>query len=757
MQQIGRIIRNPRHDPQEKGLVLDYSEGLQEDIWRNFLEYDKALTDYGVQTFNLATGTDWLAELFKNQPVLTYMKHRFRSALDLNKIDPRKDLRLPHMVNLRLVEKGFSLEKICELLEKAFEEDDRIFRRYDIDSTVIYLYITFDNSPLLERTFFIEPKLGVTYLHTLSSKSGPGGSRIKLLAYYDSSGYLPLEYQEVKLGKVMDSVKLKRLFSNHVRSCLTSVSLQNSNLGTIALRSRTITAGNIQDTVSAFDDHAQICNNVTGYSFEKNIITKKDERLRRYLGFNRGRISEYSARCNLRGYESWLKNIQTTLEAPRRPHPTFLRYAQRIASEIPPGASTPKHVLLDLTEVQNAYETLDFNGVSKGEPLIIEDSSCEVISGRYFEIKANGKNCIVQIHFDEGRQFYHLRSAELEKLYCRKSDQADKRDLITYLNQEQAFRVIPDAENLIYTLGEFYIPVFKVGKAFDPHTFSVSQILMPVPILETIGEEKGLPVSPQEWPTNTLFGIIDRLGRPPAGSNPVDYEVQDSSGRPASLQDYFGSPDILVCDDMGTESADFILADRINRRVIFIHAKAKSNLHPVSASALQDVVAQATKNINFLGMYNLSAPKHLKLWEESWLCGKTAKIDRRVRLSPVGNNGEAVWKEIRSILRHPLADREVWLFLGKTLSKSRFELKLGQQIPDANALQAAYLLSATLTNVASVGGQITYLLLPLKEVTFRQPPFYYHLSRSPPAVQRPFAHLPAGQRGNPGHIRSSSL
>jgi hypothetical protein len=161
---------------------------------------------------------------------------------------------------------------------------------------------------------------------------------------------------------------------------------------------------------------------------------------------------------------------------------------------------------------------------------------------------------------------------------------------------------------------------------------------------------------------------------------------------------------------MGTEAADFILGDTSKLRVVFIHAKTGSKNRPASAGALQKVIRQATKNINFLGMFNEAIPDNLGRWDESWKGKAESYVAKRIRQGP-GNKEEA-WKQIHSIIRHPLADHEVWLFMGQTLSKSKFEHLLSRTPPGAEALQAAYLLFATLTNVASVGAKLRVFCYP---------------------------------------------
>lgn len=679
VQQIGRIIRNPNRVPSAKGYVLDHSGGVQAELWEGFLKYDATINEYGQEGLNLAVGYVWLSKLLAAQPGPAYLGGHFRSQLDLDALVPSEELRLPRQVNFLYKLDGFDLDKFCNILEEDYEDQDRWVRRYEEDEgTIILLYIAFTNSPFLKSTSFVEPKLGVTVIHELDD----------IIAFYDSLGYVPLNHNRAKIGKAVDTDSLKRVFHNHTGSYLTNISLRNTNLGARAIRSRSFSAAKVHETVSAFDDHAQVCTTARGYSIDNP--STPSEKTRRYVGFHRGRISQSSGRwCSLDEYLEWLYEIVATIKERTKSLTTFRRYAPE---EVEVKDPTPLHILLDLFEVEDNYITLESHVVTSGQPMEIEELSREVEDGR-FTLVANGVECDVHIDYDPLKHRYELDSRDLDRLY-RNITPYDNRGLIDYLNQEQSFRVIPKSTNFIYVLGQFYRPIFKVGAYFNPDHFEVSKILVPCPTLGIVGSEKGetFPGDRSGWDPNSLFGIIDDLGVS------------------AGLGAYFGDPDILVCDDMRTEVADFILVDTARNRVAFIHAKASSTTKPHSASALQEVCAQATKNINYLGMFNEQKPPNLRSWDRAWPDNKSPKVGRRIRRG--SGTGSEIWSRVQSVIRHPLADREVWLFLGRILSKSEFEDHLGRGNPTPEAVQAAFLLHATMTNVASIGAKLRVFCYP---------------------------------------------
>lgn len=679
IQQIGRIIRNPSRDRGTKGYVLDHSDGAQTELWEGFLRYDSDIRKEGVLGLNLAVGQAWFADLVDAQPGFGYLDRRFRSALDLESLLPGDELLLPQRVNLLRKLEGFDLVDCCDLLEQEYKQEDRLVRRYAEErDTTVFVYIAFTNSPYLRTMSFLEPKLGVTVIRELRG----------MVAFFDSHGYVPVNHEEAKLGKAITTDGLKRLFSGELESRLTHVSLRNSNLGARAIRTRAISAANMQETVSAFDDHAQICTTATGYSVDDPQKPRQSER--RYVGFDRGRVCQASGKWgSLADYLEWLNYITDRIQGQDRSLATFRRYAPEEADVDDP---TPKHILLDVFDIEDSYATLDKGAMAGGEAMQFDELSCEVRDGR-FTLLANGVACGVQIAYEGSKKRYKLDSPDLERLY-RNTTPGDNRSVVDYLNQEQSFRVIPNTSGLVYVLGGFYRPIFKIGPSFDPLEFEVGKILVPCSVLEMAGSEKGTSCAPDRsgWESSSLFGILDDLG------NAV------------GLGAYFGNPDVVVCDDMRTESADFILAEAGQNRVIFVHAKASREKKPYSASALQEVCAQATKNINYLGMFNETEPPNLPAWEGGWPDVLDPKVAKRIRRG--SSSAAGAWSQIQSIVHHPWADRQVWLFLGKILSKAQLEAHLGKPEPTPEAVQAAYLLHATMTSVASVGARLRVFCCP---------------------------------------------
>jgi len=682
VQQVGRVIRNPLRTPGVIAHVIDHSNGRQKELWDSFLEFDNLLLEKGVAVADF--GKKLLDELSRALPDIVYLDGRFRSRFSLSSVDPSEELSLPLTVNISHKRNGFDLDRLCDEISSEYEQQDKDFRLVSVDNkTRVFLYLTFRNSPLLRTTCFVECRLGITIIREVG----------KYLCFYDSGGSIPYV-----LNRYIDQIpteEMRRLFSKGKRTHLTTVSLRNSNLGPRAIRSRTISAAHLYDTVPSFDDHSFVCQTALGYS----EITNKQS-VRRYVGFQRGKITDSSdARATFRDYIQWLDIVEQLLTNNSASSPEFQRYAKPSA---PPSDPDPINILLDLAEIQDSFATNSYRGIPAGQPMTVEDT-CSEVKDKSFTITANGILATAYIEFDPTTERYHVSSTDLENLYY-STDPLFSRGLVNYLNQTQSFRVIPKSEGSLYAIGEFFSPIMKFGPSYRDDQIGLFSILHTADCVERIGSEKGTACATDGscWDNESLFAIIDNLGR--------GYD---------NVEDLFGDPDIVVCDDLGIEAADFIIADTNGRRVIFVHAKGlgnQGNSRKYAASPLQEICSQATKNLRYFSRFGQEEPPKARKWHNTkWpgAKGVEGEVLNRIRRKPPSiSTGLDLWKAIKTIIRDPYANLEVWLFLGRLLSKSTFRQKLTSGKPAAEAKQAAYLIFSTMNDVASVGARLRVICSP---------------------------------------------
>lgn len=701
IQQIGRLVRVAQTNEQFKAYVIDFSNGRHEKIWNNYLEFDKILDKSSFKPMS-----DKILEKFYNiGEDYEYLLDGFKKKFDFNLNQLPGSIKIPLRTNFIQKNIKFDLDNFKEFIsEKLDEEDKRYIYKELVFGNIklqVYFCLNISLSPYLEDYYSINLGNELIVFFELND----------VLSYFDSTGYLPIGEEELGLGKVKETDFFKRLFNEDKDSVINSVSLINSNLGTNSIRTHAISANSIDNTVSFLDDKSQIVSTAIGK--HKKLIKEKKEteksvedtnitkNISRYIGLTKGRVSQRAEWVGLDEYADWVKNIHSIMNNPNlEPKSTFERYARAVNTV---NKTNPKHILLDIGEILNDFkltEDLTVNGTRfhKNEPLIIEDVCSEVNQGKTaheFDFNINVSDDInvqLQLSFDSKKKTYNISGDELDKYY-QPNNNVQFRTISQFLNSRQSFKIIPEEPNVIYAYGEFYEVHSNFGKGFKEETFNLRDIIIPIKELNTIKSEKGKASTRnagESWEQDSIFGLLDDLGAK------------------SELAEYIKTPSIVVCDDMNTEMADFIYAyeSKTESKIIFIHAKCGSG-SLYSASALQEVTSQATKNIKYLNSYNELPRNRIRKWNSKWK-SRGLFVDNRIRKPNI--KGKETIERLNKIIQNPNSTKEVWLVLGKTLEYDELikALKKGK----AEAIQATLLLHSTLQSVGTVNAKLKVFCSP---------------------------------------------
>lgn len=669
VQHVGRVLRNPEQKHNQFAWVFSDPRSDLEQSWRAYRSYDtKAKPEL------LLTSPRDFARL---QPPIQYVIGRFREQFDVTSPTAYEDFSYPRSTRAYIVDDALSLDDLAAAVEKEWTEYD-----FDVQpvlapqpDTRVHAYIAVRNSPLLLRTAFAEYEVGLTVYRKIRD----------YLFFYDSQGKTP----EALASLVsVETEALQHLYAGG-DARLTSVSLRNTSLGRFSTRRRVVQAFSIGELAPDLADHANFASTATGITGAPDWAPSPT--LTRYVGFTKGRVTDRAGGATpFELYLRWLEYLADALDDQQiTPLTVFDRYAEVVRE---PQDPTPEHVLLDFQQEQ-------FEGEVEGAvvALAIEDLSLPVLNG-VFRCIANGVPHDVQITWDSATRTYHLDSPSLDSTYTMQRTLGNRgaASLVTFLNKEQAFRVVPASaaqDYCIYAGGLFFRPRLPLWGRVTTRRFDMLRVLNPVAELAGLATEKG-PIGSATgagWSNGSLFDVIDRRGQ----------------GTP--LADAFAGVDLLICDDMGTETADFIAIDEDNRRVAAIHAKAFPAAKPLSASALHEVSAQALKNLGYFQPYFVGEPKNLSRWDRPWR-GPQGTVDRRVRHGDL--SGRAAWTRLRNLLRDPQATREIWLVLGQGLSKSKLDTERGKTSPAPEVVQILYSLQATWSSVSAVGARLRVFCSP---------------------------------------------
>ena len=666
VQQIGRVLRNPSRS-QEDGTayVLERRIGVTEKTWHSYLRFDSQ-----PQAESAATIPDLVERMLAAQPGAFYYDGTYRDRADLSAANAWQDFAFPLRTRLyRALGEVPALEALTEATTNEWREIDRsVFTTQEPDdATSIIPYITTENSPFMRNGTFLELQFGYTLIRQRDDR----------LYVYDSRGRTPtsvaLKYRPVSPSE------LHSLFPAGA-SQLTAVALLNTDIGRQAARSRRVRATAIDDLAPDLADYAYVCSVAEGYT------EVAAERFRRYLGLSRARVSDYrSTDSGYSRYSAWLDELHQGMTDARAGATTFTRYASTVPAPSVEDA-VARHVLLDLTDD-------NFDRITDGrrQPVELDDIAVPVV-GDACVVTVNGKPHPATIRWDGDGQRYDFESPSLRSEDFREVA-GDERELVAYINDEQALRVVPVKRNLLYSHGHFFLPLLPSHRARD---FRLLDILQPIEELAAAKSEKGTAIINGNWQADSVFGMISAMA---PGSDPP---------APPAWIAVLNHPDMLLCTDLGTEVADFVATQ--DQLAVFIHAKASAQTHLYSASALHDAASQVVKNLPYLQPLNEVRPR-LSNWSRPWRAGGITGSTRRLR---VGDYSSAVdmWARIRRVTSDPNGSREVWMVLGNSLSKEAL-IKAGRKDDvSPEAIQVYALLQTTWAAVSQLGARFRVFCSP---------------------------------------------
>lgn len=707
VQQIGRIIRNPKRND-ETAFVYNYTEADYLDSWNGFVYLDKS--GKITKTFAEQILDDLNNKVGEHQ----YIDKKVRLKLTKEKFvnwtreELKNQVLIPLKANFIKINKSFdSSQFVKEYLDHNLKGKDHVFFKniYGVDSG-LYLYFTVNNSPFLTDAFYPEITHQICFF-----KKQKG-----FLVFYDSGKLLPVGKDKLGIGYGLESSKLRSIFKQSDDTVLSRVALKSSNIGSLEPHSHSYMASSIQDTAPNLNDFSHFLSSTYGHYVDKKVykdykdasLKDKEFQIRTYIGFSTGRISQSEGKnVKFKEYLDWIDYLCDSLNKTSNIPKVFNRYSTEVSIIKDPA---PECILLDLFELENDLKVV--NNIDDSE----EDINTEELSipekfsvinidssGKYnFELNVNEVQFKIEVLFDDKRNKYVLDCKELSGLIETIDSEFENKvvNLIKVLNRKQCFRILTK-KGLSYSGGRFYEPHFKFGLNFDKMVSPIPNMLISIDALSKVYSEKGTEngTSIDSWQDNSIFSLLANRGE---GSQLKDYMLENGE-----------KEELLICTDLNTEPADFILVT--NKKIVFIHVKGKGNKPNPShgrygASAISEICNQAVKNAHLLSIFDDSPPGNVKTWTKPWNPNskKSYNIKERIRtldLPPEIDCTEykSIWNFIVKKKMDVNISKEVWLVMGHTMKKDVFLEKIGHKNPPAEAKQAALTLESTLASIHSLG------------------------------------------------------
>lgn len=665
VQQIGRVLRRPSVVPKTAWVLS--REGFEvSEIWDRYLYFDR----HGGQA--TATTPDFTQCLLDAQPVSAYYDSQFRAPIYLGDTDLwRRFAYQPAARIYRQPASGrLSAAQLGAAIAEEYESGGLRLQgpMFPDPHTAVVGFIAIGNSAALLDGLFLEGSLGFTVVRLTQRR----------VFVFDTRNRLPEAIAKLKLPQEPRST-LSLLWDSDAR--LTSVSLDNTDIGRRAPRSRTVRGVSIDDIAPEMTDYAYVCNIAEGYTPNSPLGAGS----RRYVGFSRSRLRD--GRANLitfEQYRDWVDDIDADLDDTDAVSAAALgRYAD---ATITPPDPTPRHLLVDI----DAADYIRSATADTHEELHLDGVATEVSDGRV-ALQVNNRSVPATVYWDAAGGRYRFESSVLKSLDFR--DRDSDRELTAVINSDQRLRVVPHTAGTVYVHGQFIaIP--------DPHTnragLRLLNVITGMDALADVTCEKGVPVD-DRFDRNSVFAVIDKLARTPRQRREI-----------GEMSSYFDALETLVCTDMGTEPCDFIAMQP--DRIAFIHAKYGEGAIR-SATVFHDVVAQAIKNLSFVLPGTQSQPPKGN-WDRPWRSkdsrGGTVK---RLR-TPAVLSADEMWSRAREIVTDPAAQKEVWIVLGAGMSISSVRTEMQSRHPADEIIQIYALLQTAFSTVAQCGAQLRIFCSP---------------------------------------------
>jgi superfamily II DNA or RNA helicase len=680
VQQIGRLIRHPGPigEAAPAAYVLAPKGRNIANEWSSFLAFDAASKANGNKPI-VRNDATILENLIAALPTLDYVMGRFRERPDLDDPALHDDLRFPSAAVAFTIEPDLDLDELQKAIKAELTSEDRheALTGQTADGSCRYhITLRLTPSPFLSGSLFQAPSLEATIY----------AKKNKRLFFFDSAGLWINELDGI--GPRVNAKTLRALLPDGHDNIISFMSVKNTDLGPLALRSRSLSARSLDRSGVFMGEHLNVVTRATGYIHPKAA----EDGIRRAVGFSRSRVRDGKGNeLTAQQYADWCGTVDAQLDAAARTASLFARFA---APDMVPADTTPLNILIDMFEIGDQFVAKGQTAAVRIEDLCVaveKDADPKAPARFRFLLHVDGEEHPVWIDWNAKKGKYWLVSPGLSRI---KTKDNPKVSLTRRLNQLQPFRIITQDLTHTYVSGDFYRLDLDLT---DPKGAAnlVLDLITAIPGLDAVASEKGALVEGHvdNWSDGSLFEFLDKALRPDRG--------------PALFGRSF--PD-LVCDDLQDEVGDFLGLDETSASpaAVAVAGKWKSGNPGVSASAFYDVCAQGLKNLAYMKSDGVVLPGSQTRFDGHWrLSTRNPPITQTVDRKRHGRGSKAFRNAFQRLRAAPTTDRAIWLVCsGGMLSLAKLKVEFAKPRPEPHVLQFYHLVLSTYSACQSVGVQL---------------------------------------------------
>lgn len=503
-------------------------------------------------------------------------------------------------------------------------------------------------------------------------------------------GHLAVFKSQLDLPATFVTNHLENIGAEVIDNCITKkesvfgkVRLRNMTVSKFALRSKTLEAENLENTVGLASSRqfAPVTYSVQTNGEHYSTTTRT------------GRISQRSDRIGHTALVEYARELIDRMTGGAIASTSFLSMFAR-PQKLSSISAVPATFAFDVMRLQTAlledrdirlvrFDGGQWNELSAAEVHEILSALGNILSftgiGTRLDLHAiPGGPSIGSISINKSRialrslNITSLVGIEVERSSSSVGEDTLRSTFCEFINRNDAFLIIFDNPSFAYIEGTLYKDdaITNGGHNFLKYLFENSE-------LNPVADEKGTfaPTQKAFASTSTFAVVIDALSH---------------------------GDDLLVCDDLGDEWADFIgiQTNPLSPRLTFYHAK--HGVLSLGASPFHVSVSQAIKNLGRLALSETDMPTKFEKWQKTYYNdGVQTQISRLCR----GNS--AVLETTFSACRTAPHVMKRIAIVTSSLSKIQVEktfnaIQAGAR-PDPHFVQLYWLLSSFFAACAEVG------------------------------------------------------
>lgn len=359
----------------------------------------------------------------------------------------------------------------------------------------------------------------------------------------------------------------------------TQMRIGNMNMNQFALRNKSFESNDLSQSMPTFGVNRQILKTTRIQKDDANIT----------LGLSTSRVSKIgSERKSIISLCQWATNIIKGIESPNNLTNTLMgQFSIPIKWMDVKEQLKPAYIMFDKHELMNHVDANKF-----GLQYITKDKNITLDIKKLFDrYNTAQKECKIlketvpyQVYncdtfFDlleiiVNKTGMRLRArGRLDNLYLVREDGTLEK-FFSYISTYQLFYIGFENIEYIYHGNQLH----QDGNIFNSLE-SILSVFKGIPEMKNVKDEKGDSTKVDEkFADNTVFNVVENI-----------FHHENATH--------------IICDDLGYECADHIVLSE--NRISFIHSKAKGKTM-LSASAFQEVIGQALKNIGNMRKMNIS-------------------------------------------------------------------------------------------------------------------------------------------------------